>query len=531
MAMLTILSRVLGLVRDMVMVPLGGPVLADRFWTAFSIPNLFRRLFGEGALSAAFVPVFSEVGENEGWQRARVVLANAAGLLAMALAVLVVIIELGLWGTWILWGGDWARMIMLQLTALLLPFVLTICMLALGSAALNCKGHFAYPAFAPILLNVGLIFAAVFLAPAMTSDDASQFFIISIALLITGVVQVIGVVWLLARNGLAVMPKLKPIVPEVRRIVRLMAPMMIPLSILQFSAFADRIIALNFTAGSDSSALPLQPGVVRCLYASSRLYNLPLGVLAISIATAVFPLFSRYAARKNIAGLREATNRALRLCLFLGIPAGVALIIIARPVTTLIFQRGSFTEFDTDRASLVLQMYCIAMAAYFCNHILLRAFFSQKQTRAPMILACILAGVNMLLVIGGIFTPLRSGAFGLATATTATLNAAILTWLLHKRLNGIGGRSLLASFVKVTVAAGIMAAAMVATLKYFPPVSEWLAEASGIAFLENLSLIIACIFAGVFIFLVSTAIIRCRELSEFFGALRKTNPQAESEET
>ena len=131
MAALTMVSRVLGLVRDMVIVPIGSAVLADRFWTAFSVPNLFRRLFGEGALSAAFVPVFTEVAETEGWDKARLVLANVAGMLAAALAGLVVVIELSLWGAWELFGGDWTRLVLLQLTGLMLPFMFTVCLLSL----------------------------------------------------------------------------------------------------------------------------------------------------------------------------------------------------------------------------------------------------------------------------------------------------------------------------------------------------------------------------------------------------------------
>ncbi len=521
MALLTILSRVLGVVRDMVIVPIGGPVLGDRFFTAFQIPNLFRRLFGEGALSAAFVPVFSEVAEKDGWQRAKIVLANTTGLLALILSALIVLIELGLLAAWFIWGGDWARMILFQFTAVMLPFMLPVCLLALGSGALNCKGHFAYPAFAPSLLNIGLILAA-WLATTMTGDDTTRFFIISIGLLVTGIIEVIGAIWLLARNGLIMMPNLRPILPEVRRIARLMAPMMIPLSILQFSSLSDQLIALIFSASDDYPFMPLQPGVSRCLYATSRLYSLPLGVLAISIATAVFPLFSRYATRKDIPGLRDTTNRSLRLCIFLGIPSGIVMMITARPLIELIYQRGGFTAYDTERATFMLQMYCIGMTAYFCNHILLRAFYSQQETFAPLVLACCMAGVNILLVIGGIFTPLGSGAFGLATATTSTLNTIWLTYLLRKRLQRIGGRTLLAAFIRVSVATGVMAAAMIATMNYFQPVGEWMAKAIGMRFVENLSSLVAVVIAGMLAFLAAAAAVRCRELGEFWGAVHKT---------
>lgn len=497
-AALTMLSRVLGLVRDMLLVPMGGGMLADRFWTAFSVPNLFRRLFGEGALSAAFVPVFTEVAETEGWDRARVVLANVAGVLAAILAGLIVLIVAGLWGAWEIWGGDWARLFLLQMTALMMPFMLTVCLLALGSAALNCRGHFAYPAFAPVLLNVGLIVAAAWIAPALTRNDEGQFYIIGLALLATGIVQVVGVVWLLRRAGLSVAPRLRPLLPEVKSIGKLMGPMILPLSILQLSAFADRLIALIFTSTPDA---PLAAGVVRCLYAASRLYMLPMGVLAIPVATVVFPLLGRYAARSDTAGLRETTNRAMRLCLFLGIPAAVALMLLAEDIIGLIYQRRGFTEFDTDRAAAMLRMYCLGLWAYFSNQILLRAFFAIKETRKPLIIACILVVLNLALVLVGIHTPLKGAAIGLATAITQSINALLLIWCLRRRWGRIGLRRIGVSLLRIAVATGVMAAVVWATGAYLPSVGAVL----------NLAITVV---AGSGAYLLVAKILRCSELAE-----------------
>ncbi|KKK71585.1 hypothetical protein LCGC14_2912450, partial [marine sediment metagenome] len=181
---LTVLSRILGMLRDIAMLSLGGPKLADAFWTAFRIPNLFRRLFGEGALSAAFVPVFTEVGERDGWDRARTVLANVGGALSVLLAGLVILLEVGLLvGGW-LWPGDWSRTHMYQYAGIMAPYMLTVCLLALGSAALHCKGRFAAPAAMPIAMNVGLIATAWWIAPALASADAGQFFVLSVGLLL-----------------------------------------------------------------------------------------------------------------------------------------------------------------------------------------------------------------------------------------------------------------------------------------------------------------------------------------------------------
>ncbi len=524
-AALTMVSRVLGLVRDMVIVPLGGAVVADRFWTAFSVPNLFRRLFGEGALSAAFVPVFTGVGESEGWERGRRVLANVGGVLAVVLAGLVVVIELGLWIIWMIWGGDWSRQVLLQLTAVMLPYMFTVCLLALGSAALQCRGRFTYPAAAPIVLNVGLIAAGAWIAPALGGSDEGQFFVIALAVVATGVVQLVGVMWLLDRAGFSATVRLRPLLPETKRIGKLMLPMLIPLSVLQFSAFADRLIALIFSASAQHPSLPLLPGVVRCLYAANRLYQLPMGVLGISVATVVFPLFSRYAARNDIRSLRDTANRALRLGAFLGIPAGVALIILARPIVHVFFQRGQFAPADTRRAAFILQMYCLGMCAYFWNHVLLRAFFSLRETREPLILACLLAGVNLVLVLGGIFTPLKGGAIGLATACTSSINALLLILMLRGRLGALGLRRIAVSIARTAIAAACMGAVVGAILWYCPRIVEPLVQGKG----GTAIVLLASVLGGTAAFLASAAALRCPELADAFTTRSKTRDNAHPE--
>jgi len=503
-AALTMLSRVLGLVRDMVLVPMGGPIVADAFWTAFGIPHLFRRLFGEGALSAAFIPVFTEAGETAGWDRARRVLANTAGVLAVVLTGLVVTIEIGL-AVWLLAApGESKRQLTLQFTMLMLPFTFFICMLALASAALNSKRHFAYPAAAPILLNVGLIVFGYWLAPVLGRNDVEQLRIIGIGVVLCSVGQFLGAVWLLRRTQLAARWTLRPILPEVKQIARRMAPTVVPLGLVQLSDLFARLIALACTAGAGSPHLPLKPGVIRCHYAAGRLYQLPLGVLAISIATAVFPLFSRYAARDDKLRLRGAINRALRLCLFLGIPAGAGLFVLAEPTIGQIFERGGFSPLqDTPRTAVMLQMYCLGLPAYFCVHILLRAFFARKDTRTPMITAAILAVLNVLLVLGGIFTPLRSAALGLATAVTGTVNAFVLAWVLHRQVGRLGGRKLLASAARVMAAATVMAAAVLGSREAL----DWLG-------CGRLVIILAGVVVGALAFAGAAWGFRCPELGE-----------------
>ncbi|MDP7636256.1 MAG: murein biosynthesis integral membrane protein MurJ [Phycisphaerae bacterium] len=532
-AALTVLSRVLGMVRDMAILAMGATRRTDAFWVAFKVPNVFRRLFGEGALAAAFVPVFTDVSEAHGWDRARLVLANAAGLLALVLAVILVLAEVFLAAV-LLWTPlDWDNALLVRLVMLLLPFMFTICLLALGSAALQCKGHFAYPAFAPILLNIFLIAAAAAIHLFGLGAGDTGLYLLCLGTVAAGVTQLIGVVWLLGRMQLAAMPRLRPLLSETRRVAGLILPMMIPLGVVQFSSLFNGLYAWVMTAATEGSTItifgwslskPLTEGVVTRLYAAERMYNFPLGILAISLATAVFPLFSRYAARNDISGLRQATNRALRLCLFLGVPAGVALMLLARPALTLIYCHGDFLAKDADRAADILRLYCIGMWAYFANHILLRAFFAQKDTRIPMHLALWRAIVNILLVMTLVFTPLAAGVFGMATAVTSSVHALVLVWILHRRWGHIGLGRILRSVVRTAVATACMAGAILAVCRFWP------ADAASLEHWTEAGKITGvCIVCGGVAFLVAAWAMRSRELAELWGAARHEQPDEPAE--
>ena len=289
-------------------------------------------------------------------------------------------------------------------------------------------------------------------------------FLLGGTVLAAGITQLAGNVYMLHRSGLAIVPDLTPILPAVRRIAKLFLPMLIPLGILQFGAFFDRIYAWSMSGTPAVPSLfllgweipkPLKEGAVTMLYGANRLYQFPLGVLAISLATAVFPLFSRYASRGDRKGLRDATNLALRLSLFLGIPAGVGLILLAVPAVRLVCRR--FEEWQILATANILRMYCVGMWAYFCNHILLRAFFAQEDTRTPLRVSCIMVTVNMLLVITLVFTPLGVAAIGLATACTAMANVAALVWVLRRRRQQLGLDRILLSLIPTGLATAAMA--------------------------------------------------------------------------
>ncbi len=520
---LTILSRLLGLGRDVAIWAFGATLRMDVFWTAFTVPNLLRRLFGEGALSAAFVPVFTEVAKTEGPDRARLVLANVAAWLALVLAALLALGELML-GVWLLVGvGSSDQQLLIHLLQILLPFMVTICVLALGSAALNCKGRFAYPAFAPIVLNVAMIAAVTVVHVRGLGDDWGGLFLVAGSVIVAGLVQVAGVWWLLSRAELTAVLRLRPVLAETRRIAALMLPMMIPLGLLQFSAFFDRFYALIMTATESAPTLslfgwqverPLREGAVTCLYAANRLYQFPLGVLAISLATAVFPLFSRYATANDMANLRGAANRALRLSLFMGVPAGAALWALAGPVADVICRHGQFTAENAGRVAAILQMYCLGMWAYFCNHILLRAFFAMKDTRTPLRISCVLAALNITLVVVLVATLRVGAAIGLATAITASLNTVILVAVLHRRLGQLGLANVGVSLMRTVVASVATAAGAAWSFRAVATWTDGLGKTWGLDRLGSAVALLTAVAAGVAVFLIAVRIMGMPELGE-----------------
>ena len=530
---LTVVSRVFGMVRDMAIASLGATRLTSAFVLAFRIPNLFRRLFGEGALSAAFVPVFTETTEKGGPERARRLFANSMGLLAMILLALMIVggAALLVWGA--LFPGHWDRQLVLKLTGVMLPFMFTICLLALGSAVLQCRGHFAYPAFAPILLNIIIIIAAWGVAPLWRGQVTHQLFIIAGSVTVAGVVQLAAVLWLLRRRGFPIRPRVRPVEPGIAQMLKLMAPMVLGLGFLQIVEFASDIIAWILSATDYAPTIhifgrelqrPLSEGVLMRVYTAQRLYQFPMGVLAISLAVAVFPLLSRYAARGDLPNLRDSLNRALRLAIMEGLAAGVGLFLLAEPITRLVFidlvrllgRSTRFTPEDADVSARVLRMYSLGMWAYCTHTIFLRAFYSLKDVLTPLKVSCALVVLGPLLVALLVWVPqLGPGAFGVAMTVTAAGNVLVFAVLLRRRLGRLGGRKLATSALRSAVAAGVMAAAVVGLQNALGPAPSWL-------------IVVTCVPAGAAVFLLAVLAMRSPELRELWGRPSRAKQTSEA---
>jgi len=515
-AVITLISRIFGMLRDMAITSLGASRYTDAYGFAFQIPNLFRRLFGEGALSSAFVPVFTDEIEKSGLESARKLLANALGLLAVVLLVIMILVQMGFIIVALL-PGPADRKLLMILATIMFPYMVTVCLLAMGSAALNCRGHFAFPAAAPIIFNIVGIIAAWWIAPMVKKNVPGQLMIVAISVTAAGVIQLIAVLWLLHKSGFSVRFRLRPVEPGIKLMVKLLMPILLGLGFLQISELVATAIAWNLTATAGSADMnifgwvihrPLTEGVIIRVNAARALYQFPMGVLAISLGVAVFPLLTRYAARGDIVNLRDSINRALRLSLMEGMATGVGLFILAEPIMRLIYARRNFTAADAAQSGFVLKMYVLGMWAYCSYQILARSFYSLKDTKTPLKVSCWLAGVNLLMLVGMVWIPsLGAGAFGLSTSVTFAINAAVLMYLLRKRLGRFGGRKIVVSFLRTLCGCAVMAAAVYILRWQMETVRNWIVVA-------------VCIPVGAIVFLAVVWLLGAPELAELRGGMK-----------
>ncbi|MFQ5430400.1 MAG: murein biosynthesis integral membrane protein MurJ [Phycisphaerae bacterium] len=462
-AVCTLASRVTGLARDITLNHIFGQNwVQDAFNYGFLIPNLFRRLFGEGALSAVFVPVFTDVLTKRGRPAAWRLLGRVAGLMGLALTILLLLLELGTLTIGSLWSGGEMRSLQIGLTAVMAPFMFGVCVVALFSSILNCLNHFTVPALLPIVLNVMIIVGATLVGPWFGEELQRQVYGVGLCVIIAAMIQLAILLPVLRGHGVHFRLSLDRSDPDLRRIVRMFIPILLGQGLLLFNVFFDAQICTMLTRGPGeaatfsflgrSIAYPLTHGALSAVNNAQRLYQFPLGVLAISLATAAFPTFSRYATHRDTAGLRSALAQSLRLAIYVGLPSGLMLILLGESIIALLFQHGRFGPEQTVRAAEVLRWYGLGMTAFCCQHILLRGFYSLKDTITPMKISCWLVGLNLLLNLALIWT-VREPIFGISTSITATLHVCISVWLLRRRLGGtMGATAILASAGKTAVA-------------------------------------------------------------------------------
>jgi len=443
-AFLTVISRVFGLVRDMAYAHFFGRGGLMDIWTiAFMIPNLSRRIFGEGAASSSLIPVYSEELKKHP-ERSADLARTAATVIFVILAAIVVLGELGIW-----WYCRSHILIpetrlKLSLIAVMLPYACLICTVAVLGGVLNAHRHFAMPAAAPIVLNIfiiGLMCVGVWL---FKLPNETLVFVMATGILLAGLTQMLMQMIPLSRYGVVLRPAWKVKTEAFKKIMILMGPMILGLTVTQLNTLADILIANGLSGSEDKGAFfmwfgrevnyPVWAGSVSTLYFSQRLYQFPLGVLGISLATAIFPVLSAAAADKDEALLSKTILKGFQLALFVALPATAGLILVARPLTAVLFQHGQFAAGDTAEVQWVLIFYAIGLSGYFLQQLITRAFYSVKDSKWPARTAMIAVGVNITLNLTLIW-PLGVKGLAMATALCSYLQVVILWLILRKKFN------------------------------------------------------------------------------------------------
>jgi putative peptidoglycan lipid II flippase len=415
---MTMVSRVLGLIRDIVLARMFGPGDGtDAFFLAFKIPNFLRRLFAEGAFNQAFVPVLSEYRSQRAHADVRALVNNVAGSLGTTLLALtvIVIVAAPLLAIPIAYGfrenpAKFALFVdMLRIT---FPYLFLISLTAFASAILNSYDRFAIPALTPALLNIALIGSAVLLSPYMTQPELA----LAWGVLLAGVAQLVFQLPSLARLRLLPLPQLNPRHEGVRRVMTLMIPALFGVSVSQINLLLDTFIASLLVSGS-----------VSWLYFSDRLVELPLGIFGIAIATVVLPSLSRKHADKSMAEFAGMLDWALRMVLVIALPASLALLLLSQPLIITLFQGQNFSVDDVVKVTSSLQAYTLGLLAFMAIKIFAPGYYSRQDTATPVRIGIIAMVVNMLLNILLVFVfDFAHTGLALATSLAAMLNAGLL---------------------------------------------------------------------------------------------------------
>ncbi len=424
----TLLSRILGFVRDILIAGfLGAGPVAEAFLIAFALPNMFRRFFAEGAFNMAFVPLFSkklEAGDNsEEFAR------DAFAGLATILIVLTVLAQIAMpWLILAMAGGfadDGRFNLAVDYGRIAFVYILFISLAALASGVLNATGRFAAAAAAPVLLNIVLI-SAVLLSSSgckCTPEESQEWTGLFLAwgVPIAGIAQ-LALVWVAARRaGISLLPRLPRMTPDMKRLAIIAGPAMLAGGVMQVNLLVGRQVASFFD------------GAIAWLSYADRLYQLPLGVVAIALGVVLLPDLSRRLAAGDEAGGRDAFNRASELALALTIPAAVALMVIPVPLVSVLFERGAFDSDDTAATALAVTVYGLGLPAFVLQKALQPLYFAREDTKRPFHFALVAMVVNAVVAIG---LSITIGYVAAALATT--LAAWVMVWLLWRGSRSMG---------------------------------------------------------------------------------------------
>lgn len=478
-------SRVLGLIRETVFARFfGAGFLYDAFVVAFKIPNILRDLFAEGALSAAFVKVFTDYqirkNEIEAWRLASLVF----NVLAVVMSVITVIgILIAPYVVPILARGfppEKAALAIL-LTQIMFPFILLVALAALAMGVLNTKGRFGIPASASTAFNICSILFGLGMAYTLSGggwemsvdknaapSDAAKWAIIGMAIgtLIGGAAQLLIQIPSLLKVGFRFSPILSFTDPGVKRIMKLMGPAIIGTSAVQVKVLVDVIVVSSIEGGNS------------WLSFAFRLMQFPIGLFGVAIGTAAIPTLSRLASEDSLVKFRDTLSDALKLVFLLTIPSACGLIVLGEPIISMIYEGGRFRSFDTNMTAWALAGYSIGLAGYAAIKVLSPSFYALDDAKTPMWISVASIAVHapmsfsMMTLLSGVgVTPERPNGFGhvgvaLATSTVALVNFGALTYMMRRRIKRLNGRDIMSALFKIVIATAVMSAVAYASYSY-----------------------------------------------------------------
>ncbi len=476
----TLASRILGFVREAALAALfGNGRVLDAFTTAFAIPNLARALFGEGALSTAFLPLYvreqNEHGREAANRLASAVFIYAAILLTVVLGIAELILAAVLWFVPL----DETTRLWLTLTAVMLPYMPLICLTAQIGAVLNAAGRFAWPALFPVLFNV-ISLAAIWFVQRQQLSAETQAMWLAVAIVVTGVVQLLTPWPQLLRIGFRFDRHWIAAKDRIRELTRVMWPIVLGLSVTQLNVLCDRLIALGFSRPetamqasslqSESTELareprtsqardwrPLEAGTASALNQGQRLYQFPLGLLGVALGTVIFPLLTRHAEQGEMQRLRDDLALGLRLVLTVGLPASAGLWLLADPLAVVIFQRGHFTAADARQTAEMIGAYGIGVWAFCGLLIVQRGYYAIGDRQTPLRIGLFVMLVNLGLNLSLIWV-IGGRGLALSTSVCGMLQFGLCLGGIQSKIGSLPWRSLASHASRVVLATAAMTA-------------------------------------------------------------------------
>lgn len=496
----TLLSRILGYARDSLVANFfGAGIAADAFYAAFRISNLFRRLLGEGALSASFIPIFSDYAEKHGEEKTKHFFQATFTVLLVILVVLTAIgILLSPQITSVIAKGFKETPerfeLAVTLTRSMFPFLLFVSLAALISGVLNTYRIFFIPAFAPASLSLTEIAYLLALAPALSPQN--QVIGLAASVAVGGFFQLAMQLPSFYKAGFSLKWRWEPKHPGVQRVGKLLGPITLGSSADQINAFFDTFFASFLAQGS-----------VTALYYSNRVMQLPLALFGIALSQVSLPSMAASAARGDIEHLKDTLNFSLRLTLFMIVPACAGLILLGKPIVEVLFEHGEFTPQATELTNYALFFFSLGLVAFAAVKLLANVFYALQNTRFPAKVAagCVLLNIVLASVL---MHPLQVGGLALAGTISSWINALLLVMGLRKKIGLLGGKRILKTFLKSLLACAAMAAFCIALYNIDWHPHRAIKLFTGIA-------------GGAAIYLLCAKILRMEEWEPFWAQLRR----------